>query len=74
MPVIGRKRARLDKRRAKVWAMRKVWLDADDPIQKWSIDRIRRTANAWAKRSRRGRDPYTARSRWQYGQRTGGRW
>jgi hypothetical protein len=72
--VIARKRAALREREARVIDMRDFWLAEWDPMRRWSARRIRTAARKLSRRDQRTRLDRTARSRWQYGCRTGGRW
>lgn len=72
--MIARKRARLRVEEKRVRELRDFWIAEWDPIRKMSIPRVRRLAHAFHKAGDSTRNYRTARSRFLYGCRTGGRW
>lgn len=72
--MITRKRAALAREEARVRALCDLWLAEWDPLRRASVPRLRRLAHLFHKAGDSTRNYRTARSRFLYGCRTGGRW
>lgn len=73
--MIARKRSALRARQQRARDLERICFDENwRPYRRWSARRILRRSHQFLMASRGTRNYRTARSRWQYGCRTGGRW